>query len=149
MTDLGDLYQALILDHAAHPHNFGPLDGASHRARGHNPLCGDRYEVSLKIENDVVRDVRFTGDGCAISKASASLMTKALLGKTTVEAHEIFELFHRLATGENVTTEEREALGKLTAFAGVQEFPGRVKCATLSWHTAMGALAGERAVTTE
>ena len=147
MDELRDLYQEMLLDHHKHPRNCGKLDGANRRAQGYNPLCGDKVHVYVKVEGDVVTDVSFTGDGCAISKASASLMTQALKGKTTAEAEQLFESFHALVTGQGDATEA--AAGKLDVFAGVAEFPARVKCASLSWHTLRAALAGRDAVTTE
>lgn len=147
MSDLRDLYQEVILDHGRQPRNFRVIEGASGEADGYNPLCGDKVHVYVKVEGDVVTDVSFTGDGCAISKASASLMTQAVKGRTTAEAERLFESFHALVTGQGDSTEA--AAGKLDVFAGVAEFPARVKCASLSWHTLRAALAGRDAVTTE
>jgi nitrogen fixation NifU-like protein len=147
VSDLRDLYQELILDHGRQPRNFRAIEGASGEADGYNPLCGDKVHVYVKVEGDVVTDVSFTGDGCAISKASASLMTQALKGRTTADAERLFESFHALVTGQGDSTEA--AAGKLDVFAGVAEFPARVKCASLSWHTLRAALAGRDAVTTE
>ena len=147
MSDLRDLYQEVILDHGRQPRNFRVIEDASGEADGYNPLCGDKVHVYVKVEGDVVTDVSFTGDGCAISKASASLMTQALKGRTTAEAERLFESFHALVTGQGDATEA--AAGKLDVFAGVAEFPARVKCASLSWHTLRAALAGRDAVTTE
>jgi nitrogen fixation NifU-like protein len=147
MSDLRDLYQEVILDHGRQPRNFRVIEGASGEADGYNPLCGDKVHVYVKVEGDVVTDVSFTGDGCAISKASASLMTQALKGRTTAEAERLFESFHALVTGQGDSAEA--AAGKLDVFAGVAEFPARVKCASLSWHTLRAALAGRDAVTTE
>ena len=147
MSDLRDLYQEVILDHGRQPRNFRVIEDASGEADGYNPLCGDKVHVYVKVEGDVVTDVSFTGDGCAISKASASLMTQALKGRTTTEAEQLFASFHALVTGQGDSTEA--AAGKLDVFAGVAEFPARVKCASLSWHTLRAALAGRDTVTTE
>ncbi len=150
MSDLRELYQSVILDHNRSPRNFGPLAAASHQARGHNPLCGDDLTVYVELDGDLIKDVRFEGSGCAISQASASLMTQSLKGKTTSEADALFRAFHAVVTG---TGDDQSALGKLAVFAGVREFPMRVKCATLSWHTLRGALSGrgsaEDSITTE
>jgi nitrogen fixation protein NifU and related proteins len=141
MSDLGDLYQELILDHNAKPHNFGALPDATHQAQGYNPLCGDQVEVFLKLDGDKIVDVHFAGKGCAISKASASLMTDQVKGKTLAEMQAMFGVFHNLVTGhaENAPNAE-EGLGKLVAFQGVREYPMRVKCATLAWHTLRAAI---------
>ncbi len=148
MSDLRDLYQEVILDHGRQPRNFRGIEGASGEADGYNPLCGDKVHVYVRVEGDVVTDVSFTGDGCAISKASASLMTQAVKGRTTAEAERLFNSFHALVTGQGDASEA--AAGKLDVFAGVAEFPARVKCASLSWHTLRAALAGrDTAVTTE
>ncbi|MCD6034464.1 MAG: sufU [Rickettsiales bacterium] len=147
MTDLRDLYQELILDHAKAPHNFGALTNATTTAKGHNPLCGDQLDVYLLLEDGRVKDVRFAGTGCAISMASASLMTDAIKGKTKEEAMSLFTIFHALVTTGEIPSQD---LGKLGAFAGVRDYPVRVKCATLAWHTLDAALAGEKEnVTTE
>ena len=139
MSDLKALYQEVILDHNRHPRNFGKLEGANRRAEGHNPLCGDRLTVYADVEGDRIVDLKFEGSGCAISKASASIMTSELKQKTPAEANSIFERFHRMVTGE-VPDSEIESLGKLAAFSGVREFPVRVKCASLPWHTLQAAL---------
>lgn len=136
-TDLRDLYQEVILDHNRRPRNFGPLPGADRRAEGHNPLCGDQVAVYLKLDGDVLREVSFEGSGCAISTASASLMTEAVRGQTVAEALRLFGRFHGLLTG---TASEDQDLGKLAALGGVREYPMRVKCATLAWHTLKAAL---------
>jgi len=151
MSDLRDLYQEVVLDHSRSPRNFRALEGATGEADGTNPLCGDRVHVWVALDGDAVREVSFTGDGCAISKASASLMTQALRGKSRAEANELFEQFHRLVTGAAARSgDTAERLGKLTVFAGVAEFPVRVKCASLAWHTFKAALDGTAAsVTTE
>ena len=135
MTDLRELYQELILDHSRKPRNFHALDHTSHQAEGYNPLCGDRLTLYLKIEGDTVRDIGFQGSGCAISKASASMMTDAVKGKTVSEAKELFEHFHHMLSQVSNNNFDRSKLGKLAVFAGVSEFPVRVKCATLAWHT--------------
>lgn len=142
MIDLRELYQEVILDHYRKPRNFAPLEGARH-AEGHNPLCGDRVTVYLDVsegEGAVVRSVSFQGAGCAISTASASLMTEAIQGKTVAEAERLFERFQRMLTGEANGDSDSEALGKLAALAGVREYPVRIKCATLAWHTLRAAL---------
>ena len=147
MSDLNDLYQEVILDHNRRPRNFRVLADASHSAEGYNPLCGDRLTLYLKLAGGVVRDVSFEGAGCAISKASASLMTDAVKGKTVAEVQALFERFHRMVT----TPPEQavEDLGKLSALAGVREFPVRVKCASLAWHTLKAAMADEKRTSTE
>lgn len=147
MNDLYDLYQDTILDHGRAPRNFGALDGATHRARGDNPLCGDKLTVYLDVRDGVIADVRFDGSGCAISTASASLMTEALKGQPVDAFPDLFTAVHALATGAEVT--DPDALGKLVVFGGVSAFPLRVKCATLAWHTLKAALAGEEVVSTE
>lgn len=148
MSDLRDLYQEVILEHGREPRNFHALADASGDAEGFNPLCGDRVHVYVRTEGDTLADVAFTGEGCAISKASASLMTQALKGRTGAEAERLFTDFHALVTGQPGA--DATALGKLAVFAGVAEFPMRVKCASLAWHTLRAALAGGgRPVTTE
>jgi nitrogen fixation NifU-like protein len=138
MTDLHDLYQELILDHNARPRNFGRIEECSHHAEGVNPLCGDHITLYVQVENDTIKDIRFEGSGCAISKSSASLLTEAIKGKSLEKARALFHTFHLLLTDKN--THSTENLGKLAAFSGVKEFPMRVKCATLAWHTFMAAL---------
>jgi nitrogen fixation NifU-like protein len=140
MSDLRDLYQEVILDHNKRPRNFHKLEHASHEAKGHNPLCGDKITVYLEIEGGVIKDIGFEGAGCAVSTASASVMTESLKGKTLAEAEALFEKFHNLVTGKPDTSEEGPELGKLEIFAGVQKYPVRVKCATLAWHTVRAAL---------
>ena len=140
MSDLRDLYQEVILDHTKHPRNFGELKAANSQADGHNPLCGDKLTVFLNVEGDVVKDISFRGSGCAISTASASMMTESLKGRTIAEVKVIFDRFHELLTGKTDQLPDVEALGKLAAFSGVKEFPVRVKCATLAWHTMNAAL---------
>lgn len=153
MSHASDLYQELILDHGRKPRNFRVLDGATARADGHNPLCGDKVTIYAKVDGGRVTEVTFTGAGCAISQASTSLMTEALRGRTLEEVEALFQRFHALLTGTPADEAETEALGKLAAFAGVAEFPMRVKCATLAWHTLRAALASGAApaapVTTE
>ncbi|HET6842349.1 MAG TPA: SUF system NifU family Fe-S cluster assembly protein [Candidatus Angelobacter sp.] len=147
MADLRDLYQEVILEHSKRPRNFRVPQGANRKAEGYNPLCGDHFTVYLDVENGAIRDIGFEGEGCAISKASASMMTQILKGKTTAEAGAMFEKFHALVTGKNGVPEE---LGKLAVFAGVSEFPVRVKCASLAWHALHAALEGtQEAVSTE
>ena len=143
MSDLRELYQEVILDHGQRPRNFHALEGASGDAEGYNPLCGDRVHVWVREEGGTITDVGFTGDGCAISKASASLMTQAVKGRSTGDTDRLFEGFHALITGRPGA--DAASLGKLAAFAGVAEFPVRVKCASLAWHTLKAALAGPAA----
>ncbi|MBM4168179.1 MAG: SUF system NifU family Fe-S cluster assembly protein [Ignavibacteria bacterium] len=140
MSDLRSLYQEIILDHNKNPRNFGVLDDANRVIEGYNPLCGDRYTIYLKLEDDVIQEIKFSGVGCAISKASASVMTTVLKGKTVPEAEAWFEKFHALVTHPSGEDADGASLGKLAAFAGVSEFPARVKCATLAWHSLKGAL---------
>lgn len=142
MSHASDLYQELILDHGRKPRNHRVLEDATARADGHNPLCGDRETVYVKVKDGVVEDITFVGSGCAISQASTSLMTEAVRGKNRAEIAALHARFHDLVTGTPASDEELEALGKLAAFAGVSEFPMRVKCATLAWHTLDAALAG-------
>ena len=150
MSALRELYQEVILDHNKSPRNFRKMDDASRKVEGYNPLCGDRYTVFVRVEEDVIKDVSFEGAGCAISKASASLMSTIVKGKTKAEAEALFELFHILVTGVLKPTDNSNGLGKLAVFAGVSEFPARVKCATLAWHTLRAALeAKQEVVTTE
>ena len=149
MSELRSLYQEIILEHNKKPRNFGKLAGATRTLEGYNPLCGDHYTLYLKIEDDKIIDITFEGAGCAISKASASVMTTLVKGKTRDEAQKMFETFHKLVTG-GLTDITFETLGKLAAFAGVSEFPARVKCASLAWHTMNNALdAKTEAVSTE
>lgn len=140
MSDLTDLYQEVILDHNRRPRNYGPLTGANREARGHNPLCGDRLTVFLKLAGERIEDLRFEGSGCAISRASASLMTEAVKGHTIAEAADIFQRFQAMITAPMEQTPGDE-LGKLVVLAGVREFPVRIKCASLPWHTLKAALA--------
>ena len=141
MFDLRELYQQVILDHNKSPRNFRKLEDANRASEGYNPLCGDHLHVYLKLDGDVIQDIGFQGSGCAISKASASLMSSAVKGKTKAEAEALFRKFHALVT--EGAAPDSEGLGKLAVFAGVREFPARVKCATLSWHTLHGALEAE------
>ena len=140
MSDLRELYQEVILDHNRNPRNFGVLENANRDAEGHNPLCGDRVNVYLRVEGDRIEDISFQGSGCAISTASASLMTESLKGKTLQEARELFQGFHELVTTGGAGNENTERLGKLAVFSGVREYPIRVKCATLAWHAVQAAL---------
>ena len=144
MSDLGDLYQEVILDHNRQPRNFRTMEAPSHEADGYNPLCGDRIHIFLKTENGVIEDVSFQGSGCAISTASASILTETLRGKTVAEAQEVFVAFHDMVTGQGDRLPDLDRLGKLAAFQGVCEFPVRVKCATLCWHTFKAALGDEK-----
>ena len=148
--ELRELYQQVILDHNKSPRNFRQMENATQYAEGFNPLCGDHIDIYLLIEDGVVKDVSFKGEGCAISKASASLMTSILKGKTKEEAEKLFEKFHDLVTGKLGDNPNTDELGKLAVFAGVQEFPVRVKCASLAWHTMINALHNKsEEVTTE
>jgi len=147
MSDLRELYQEVILDHSKHPKNFGKLEGATHHAEGYNPLCGDRVEVFVALEGERVADIRFVGQGCAISTASASLMTETLKGKTRAEALALFEKLHDVVTGQEHRAPEGGAaepeLGKLAVLEGVKQYPLRVKCATLAWHAMKNAVTGK------
>ncbi|MEO8429976.1 MAG: Fe-S cluster assembly sulfur transfer protein SufU [Acidobacteriota bacterium] len=149
-SDLRDLYQEVILDHGKRPRNFRELETANRQAEGYNPLCGDRETVFLQLEGDVVRDIAFQGAGCAISTASASMMTESLKGKSRPEAEALFQRFHDLITGQSNAPADAPELGKLEVFSGVREYPVRIKCATLPWHTMRSALNGEaRTISTE
>jgi nitrogen fixation protein NifU and related proteins len=139
-NELRELYQQVILDHNKSPRNFKKLETANHYAEGYNPLCGDRIDVYVDLEDDKIKDISFVGSGCAISKASASLMSTMVKGKTIEEALEIFEKFHNLITGKMDEEINADEVGKLAVFAGVREFPARVKCASLAWHTLISAL---------
>jgi len=150
MSDLRDLYQEVILDHTKRPRNFHKLEKANHKADGYNPLCGDKITVYLELEGDVLRNISFQGSGCAISTASASMMTESLKGKTTAEPQALFECFHDLVTGKPASQSNTPDIGKLAVFTGVREFPVRVKCASLAWHTLRAALDNRQgAVSTE
>lgn len=140
MSDLRELYQEVILDHAKHPKNYHKMTDATHVAEGYNPLCGDHFYLYLKIEDGVIKDISFEGAGCAISKASASIMTSMAKGKTIEEAEIIFKDFHLFVTGKADASFDPKSLGKLAVFSGVSEFPVRVKCATLAWHTLINAI---------
>ena len=140
MAELRDLYQEVILEHSKAPRNFKKLSNANHRAEGFNPLCGDRFTVYLDVDGDIVRDIAFEGSGCAISKASASMMTQTVKGKTVAAAERLFSDFHKFVTTQDRRESDAAALGKLAVFSGVAEFPARVKCATLAWHTLQAAL---------
>jgi nitrogen fixation NifU-like protein len=142
MSDLRELYQQVILDHNKNPRNFHEMADATSRVDGYNPLCGDHYTVFLKTDGETIREVSFTGSGCAISKASASVMSTTVKGKSKDEADRLFETFHRLVTGDQSGLSAAD-LGRLAAFSGVSEFPARVKCATLAWHTLRSALDGK------
>jgi len=146
---LSDLYQEIILDHNRRPRHYGPLEGANRRADGVNPLCGDRLSIALHVEGGRIDAIRFEGSGCAISKASASLMSEAVSGHTIDEALALFDRFHATITAPMDAEVDTEALGKLAALAGVREFPVRVKCASLAWHTLKAALSGSQHTTTE
>jgi len=149
MSELSELYQEVILDHNKQPRNFRKLEDANRHAEGYNPLCGDQITVYLKMDGDKIDDVSFVGSGCAISKASSSMMTAAVKGKTKAEAEALFEKFHHMVTGKP-HSELPEGIGKLAVFSGVCEFPSRVKCASLAWHTLRSAMHGEGAtVSTE
>ncbi|HUP47553.1 MAG TPA: SUF system NifU family Fe-S cluster assembly protein [Thermoanaerobaculia bacterium] len=149
MSDLRELYQQVILDHNRNPRNYKELPDATRRVEGFNPLCGDHYTIFLNLDGDVIREVTFIGSGCAISKASASVMSSTVKGKSTEEANRLFETFHSLVTGDTGAVDAAD-LGRLAAFSGVSEFPARVKCATLAWHTLRTALDGrQETVTTE
>jgi nitrogen fixation NifU-like protein len=148
MDEVDLLYQEIILDHNKNPRNFGELEDATHKAVGHNPLCGDHIEIFLKVKDGKVEDVKFKGVGCAISKASASIMTTVLKGKTLDEVKNLFEKFHNVITSKPDEPVNTEELGKLAVFAGVREFPVRVKCATLAWHTLIEAIEKKDSVLT-
>jgi nitrogen fixation NifU-like protein len=138
MSELRELYQEVILDHNRKPRNFREIDGADRHADGYNPLCGDKLAVYVNVEGNTITDVSFLGSGCAISKASASLMTDAVTGKTLPEARALFEQFHQMVTGSDSSVDS-DSLGKLAVFAGVRDYPTRVKCASLAWHTLRAA----------
>ena len=149
MSELSELYQQVILDHNKKPRNFHKLETANRTAEGYNPLCGDQLNIYLQVEDDQVKDVSFEGSGCAISKASASMMTQAVKGKSKQEAELLFDEFHRMVTGRLNEETEPNQLGRLTIFAGVRDFPVRVKCATLAWHTLHAALNNLQTISTE
>src|SRR5580765_3063270 len=143
--DLSDLYQQVILDHCKHPRNFHELPNSTCSAQGRNPLCGDQLKLFLRLEGEIIQDISFLGSGCCISKASASLLTDSLKGKSKADVNKMFDQVHEMVT----TGEVKGDVGKLAVFAGVHKFPARVKCAILSWHAVMAALKGEGSVTTE
>jgi nitrogen fixation NifU-like protein len=149
MSEVSDLYQEVILEHNKNPRNFREIPDADKTADGNNPLCGDALRVYVEMDGDTVRDVSFKGSGCAISKASASMMTQAIKGKSREDAEILFDEFHKMVLGELDEDADENHLGRLKIFAGVREFPARVKCASLSWHTLHAALAGEDIVSTE
>ena len=149
-ADLGDLYQEIILEHSKAPRNYRKPAVVNREAEGYNPLCGDRCTVYLDVEDGAIKDIGFRGSGCAISRASASMMTQSVKGKSKAEAAKLFDQFHRLVTGDEDAVAQASAMGKLAVFAGVSKFPARVKCATLAWHTLQSALEGKHdPVTTE
>ena len=149
MSELNELYQETILEHNKNPRNFREIENADKTADGNNPLCGDALRVYVKVDGETVTDVAFKGSGCAISKASASMMTQAVKGRTREEAEELFNEFHNMVTGSLDPEKEETHLGRLRIFAGVLQFPARVKCASLSWHTLHAALHGDDSVSTE
>jgi nitrogen fixation NifU-like protein len=149
MSELSELYQQVILDHNKKPRNFRKLETANHSAEGFNPLCGDQLTVYLNLEDDAVNEITFEGSGCAISKAAASMMTQAVKGKTKQEAEQLFSEFHGMVTGELDEETTANSLGNLKIFSGVREFPVRVKCASLPWHTMHAALNNQELVSTE
>jgi nitrogen fixation NifU-like protein len=140
MSELDELYQEVILDHNKSPRNFRTIENADRKAQGYNPLCGDQLTVYLKLENGMIKDISFQGSGCAISKASASMMTAELKGKTETQAQELFENVHKMLTGESKAQDRGKSVGKLEILSGVCKFPARVKCASLAWHTVNSAL---------
>ena len=146
MTDFGDLYMEVILDHNKNPRNKGTIEEHTNHADGHNPLCGDKISLDLIIENNIVKNIKFTGSGCAISTASSSILTEAIIGKEISDIRHLFEEFHELVTTDNL---EPNNLGKLSVFEGVKKYPARVKCATLAWHTLIAAIDGDEEVSTE
>lgn len=148
MPDLRELYQELILEHSKKPRNYREMPNATRKAEGFNPLCGDHFTVYLEMDGEKVKEVSFQGSGCALSKASASMMTQALKGKTKAEVEQLFTRFHDLVTGK-AESRNREELGKLAVFSGVSEFPVRVKCASLAWHAMKAALEGQSEISTE
>ena len=149
-ADLGELYREIILEHSEAPRNYRKPATVNQEAEGYNPLCGDRCTVYLDVEDGAIKDIGFQGSGCAISRASASMMTQSVKGKSKAEAAELFDWFHRLVTGDQDAIAQASAMGKLAVFAGVSKFPARVKCATLAWHTLQSALEGKHEpVTTE
>jgi nitrogen fixation NifU-like protein len=148
MSDLSNLYQDVILDHSKRPRNFHAMEAADHHANGYNPLCGDKVTIYLTLQDGKIKDISFQGSGCAISTASASILTETLKGKTREEAEKLFEVFHGLVTGNPMEAAGGPGLGKLAVFSGVCEFPVRVKCASLAWHTLKSALDQSPAIAT-
>jgi len=140
MNEIQELYQQVILDHNKNPRNYGEIADATNIAEGHNPLCGDHIQITAIIENDIIKDLKFKGSGCAISKASASIMSTLVIGKTVEEVKKLFDVFHKIVTSDIRDRIETIELGRMAVFAGVREYPARVKCASLSWHTLMQAL---------
>jgi nitrogen fixation protein NifU and related proteins len=149
MSELSELYQQVILDHNKKPRNFRKLESANHTAEGYNPLCGDHLTIYVNLDGDAVQEIAFEGSGCAISKAAASMMTQAVKGKSKEQAEGLFREFHSMVTGELDEETDENSLGNLKIFAGVRDFPVRVKCATLPWHTMHAALNNEERVSTE
>lgn len=151
MSELGDLYQEVILEHSKHPRNFRAMEAANRQAEGYNPLCGDHYTIFLEMEDGKIRDISFQGSGCAISKASASMMSQMLKSKTAAQANDLFDKFHSVVTGNSTQAPsgDSEDIGKLEVFAGVAGYPTRIKCATLAWHTLRAALEGKQVASTE
>jgi len=150
MSDLRDLYQETILEHSKSPRNYRKLEAANRTAEGYNPLCGDHFTLYVEVQGDAIRDIGFQGSGCAISKASASMMTQSVKGRSKAEAQQLFRQFRELVTNQASPNGDKDKLGKLTVFSGVSEFPVRVKCATLAWHTLQAALEGtQQPVSTE
>ena len=150
MSDLRDLYQETILEHSKSPRNYRKLEAANRTAEGYNPLCGDHFTLYVDVQGDAIRDIGFQGSGCAISKASASMMTQSVKGRSKAEAQQLFRQFQELVTNQASRNGDKDKLGKLTVFSGVSEFPVRVKCATLAWHTLQAALEGtQQPVSTE
>jgi len=150
MSDLRDLYQETILEHSKSPRNYRKLEAANRTAEGYNPLCGDHFTLYVEVQGDAIRDIGFQGSGCAISKASASMMTQSVKGRSKAEAQQLFRQFQELVTNQASPNGDKDKLGKLTVFSGVSEFPVRVKCATLAWHTLQAALEGtQQPVSTE
>jgi nitrogen fixation NifU-like protein len=149
MSELSELYQQVILDHNKKPRNFHKLETANRSAEGYNPLCGDQLTVYMQLEDEVIKDVSFVGQGCAISKAAASMMTQSVKGKSKQDVEILFDEFHRMVTGEMDEETTPNHLGRLTIFSGVRDYPARVKCASLSWHTMRAALHGQETVSTE
>ncbi len=150
MSAIDELYQEMIIEHNRNPRNFRMIEAATHTAEGFNPICGDHFHVYLTVDAEGrIEDIAFEGKGCAISKASASMMTQILKGKTETEARELFDQFHKLATGELHPNQQAKDVGKLAVFSGVSKFPARVKCAVLSWHTMSSALDHVKVISTE